>query len=135
MKIVCVPVAEDLGLRSPVFDGFASAPMFLLVDSATFACRGIPNSAERRKERGCDPCGALEDTPVDLLIVSLIEPDALGRLAKLGVPVHGGARGTAADALTAYLGGRLVPLHPEREPFPAVRERMDDPGSGTGNGS
>lgn len=112
MKIVCVPIAEDRGLLSPVSPEFASAPMFLLVDSTTLAFRSIPNTAKRRKARGCDPCSALEDTLVDLLIVGQIGRDAIHQLASRGVAVHGGARGTAAEALAALIGGRLPALDP-----------------------
>ena len=112
MKIICVPIAEDRGLRSPVADDFASAPIFLLVDSATLAWRGVPNSPQRRKDRGCEPCEALEDTTVDLLVVARIDPETLQRVARRGVPVHGGASGTATDALAALVGGRLPALDP-----------------------
>jgi predicted Fe-Mo cluster-binding NifX family protein len=112
MKIVAVPISEDRGLLSPVFPDFASAPMFLLVDSATLAFRSIPNTAQRRKERGCDPCAALEDTIVDLLIVERITRDTIDQLASRGVTtVQYGARGTAANALAALMGGRLPALH------------------------
>lgn len=114
MKIVCVPIEEDRGLLSPVSPEFASAPMFLLVDSATLAFRSIPNTAQRREERGCDRCGALEDTLVDLLVVGRIERDAIDQLASRGVAVHGGACGTAVDALAALIGGRLPALDPTR---------------------
>jgi predicted Fe-Mo cluster-binding NifX family protein len=116
MKIVAVPITEDLGLLSPVSPDFASAPMFLLVDSATLAFRSIPNTAQRRKERGCDPCAALEDTIVDLLIVDRIERDTIDQLASRGMTVHCGARGTAANALAALMGGRLpaLPAAPAR---------------------
>src|SRR5512133_1830475 len=104
MKIVCVPIEEDRGLLSPVSPDFASAPMFLLVDSATLAFRSIPNTAQRRKERGCEPCAALEDTIVHLLTVERIERETVDQLASRGVTVHSGARGTAADALASLMG-------------------------------
>jgi predicted Fe-Mo cluster-binding NifX family protein len=123
MKIVCVPIAEDRGLSSPVSREFASAPMFLLVDSATLAFRTIPNTPQRLKDRGCDPCEALEDTTVDLLIVARIEQDTLAQITSRGVPVHGGAVGTAADALAALIGGRLPALQAGREPVMTTAER------------
>ncbi len=111
MKIVCVPILENRGFLSPVSEEFACAPLFLLVDVATLAFRVFPNTPHRRRNRGCDPCGALEDTTVDLLIVGSIERESLDRIVRRGVPVHGGARGTVADALAAFIGGSLPALH------------------------
>ena len=122
MRIVCIPIAEDRGLLSPVSDGLDSAPMFLLVDSSTLAFRTIPNAAQRRRDRGCDSCEALEDTQIDLLIVASVGAASLARIVMRGVPVHGGARGTAADALADLISGRLPALLPAR-----VLDRADAP--------
>ncbi len=110
MKIVCIPVVDDRGLESPVALAFAGAPYFLLVDADTLASRAIPNSAQRQRERGCDPCEALGDTAVDVVVVAEIDAGALGQLTRRKLPVHGGARGTAADALAALMGGGLPVL-------------------------
>ena len=129
MRIVCIPIAEDRGLVSPVSDELDSAPMFLLVDSSTLAFRTIPNAAERRKDRGCDPCEALEDTAIDVLIVASVGAASLARIAMRGVAVHGGARGTAADALAELISGRLPVLLPARDPDPAATTFRADPGA------
>jgi predicted Fe-Mo cluster-binding NifX family protein len=110
MKIVCIPTAEGRGLFSPVHPDLANAPYLLLVDAETLAFRSIPNSAERRRERGCDPCEALEDTPVDVVLVQRADPRTVERMERRHVSVYGGARGSVADALAALIAGRLERL-------------------------
>lgn len=116
MHILCIPVGDDRGLRAPVAAGLDSAAVLLLVDASTLAFRAVPNEAQRRRDRGCDPCQALDDTPVDAVLVASIEPTALARLSRRGLPVFAGARGTAAEAITDYLAGclRALPAAPER---------------------
>ena len=110
MHIVCIPVGDDRGLRAPVAPGLDSAPVLLLVDASTLAFRAVPNEAQRRRDRGCDPCEALDDEAVDAVLVASIEAEALDRITRRGLRVLAGARGTAAQALGDYASGRLRAL-------------------------
>jgi predicted Fe-Mo cluster-binding NifX family protein len=116
VHIVCIPVADGRGLQAPVARGLDDAEVLLLVDATTLAFRAVSNAPLRRRARGCDPCEALDDAPVDAVIVASIEPDALARLARRNLPVYHGARGTAASALADFVAGRLRSLTPERAP-------------------
>jgi predicted Fe-Mo cluster-binding NifX family protein len=109
VHIVCIPVVDDRGLRAPVAPGLDSAPILLFVDTSTLAFRAVPNEAQRRRDRGCDSCEALDDTAVDAVLVASIEADALARMTRRALPVLTGARGTAANALADYVAGRLRP--------------------------
>jgi predicted Fe-Mo cluster-binding NifX family protein len=115
VHIVCIPVEDDRGLQAPVARGLDAAAVLLLVDATTLAFRAVSNAPLRRRARGCDPCEALDDAPVDAVIVASIEADALARLARRRMPVYHGARGTAATALADFLSGRLRPLAAEPE--------------------
>jgi predicted Fe-Mo cluster-binding NifX family protein len=114
VHIVCIPVADDRGLQAPVARGLDAAEVLLLVDATTLAFRAVSNAPRRRRARGCDPCEALDDAPVDAVIVASIEPEALVRLTRRQLPVYDGARGTAASALADFLSGRLRVLTAER---------------------
>jgi predicted Fe-Mo cluster-binding NifX family protein len=116
VHIVCIPVHDDRGLGAPVAPGLDGAAVFLLVDTTTLASRAVPNEPQRRRARGCHPCEALDDAPVDAVLVASIEADALARLSRRRVRVFSGARGTAAEALADLLAGRLraLPSEPER---------------------
>lgn len=107
MHIVCIPVEDDRGLQAPVARGLDAAEVLLLVDTTTLAFRAVSNAPLRRQARGCHPCEALDDVPVDAVIVASIEADALARLSRRSLPVYVGARGTAATALADFLSGRL----------------------------
>jgi predicted Fe-Mo cluster-binding NifX family protein len=115
VHIVCIPVADDRGLQAPVARGLDGAEVLLLVDATTLAFRAVSNAPVRRRARGCDPCEALDDVPVDAVIVASIEPDALARLSRRSLSVYGGARGTAATALGDLLAGRLQAFSAEPE--------------------
>jgi len=112
VNIVCIPVSDDRGLRAPVAAGLDAAPVLLFVETSSLTFRAVPNQAQRRRDRGCDPCEALDDTPVDAVLVESIEPGALARITRRGVRVLSGARGTAAHALSDYVAGRLRRLLP-----------------------
>jgi len=113
VHIVCIPVEDDRGLQAPVARGLDAAAVLLLVDATTPAFRAVSNAPLRRRARGCDPCEALDDVPVDAVMVASIEADALARLARRRMPVYHGARGTAATALADFLSGRLRTLAAE----------------------
>jgi predicted Fe-Mo cluster-binding NifX family protein len=112
VNIVCIPVSDDQGLRARVVAGLDAAPVLLFVETSSLTFRAVPNQAQRRRDRGCDPCEALDDTPVDALLVESIEPAALARVTRRGVRVLSGARGTASHALSDYVAGRLRRLLP-----------------------
>ena len=98
MHIICIPVEDDRGLQAPVARGLDAAAVLLLVDASTLEFRAVSNAPLRRRARGCDPCEALDDVPVDAVLVASIEDPALARLSRRPVPVYAGARGTAAGA-------------------------------------
>ena len=114
MHIVCIPVADDRGLQAPVARGLDAAAVLLLVDATTLAFRAVSNAPRRRQERGCDPCEALDDVPVDAVLVESIEADALARLTRRNLPVYRAASGTAASALADFVAGRLRSLTADR---------------------
>jgi predicted Fe-Mo cluster-binding NifX family protein len=115
MHIVCIPVEDDRGLAAPVAHGLDTAAVLLLVDASTLEFRAVSNASQRRRERGCDHCEALDDAHVDAVIVGVIEADALTRLAQRRLPIYVGAHGTAANALSDYLSGRLRAVMPRPE--------------------
>lgn len=116
MHIVCIPVEDDRGLAAPVARGLESAAVLLLVDTSTLAFRPVSNAPQRRRERGCDPCLALDDASVDAVIVGAIEADALDRMMRRRIAVYVGAWGSASTALSDYLSGRLRAIVPRPAP-------------------
>ena len=104
---ICMPVTEDRGLESPLSLHFGSAPVFLLVDTATRACRAVPNQNAHHAHGMCQPLAALAGEAVDGLVVGGIGPGALMKLQAKGIEVFRCEHATVAEALAALEAGRL----------------------------
>lgn len=112
MKI-CIPVDEDRGLDSPVCAHFGSAPLFMIVDTESGACRAIPNANEHHSHGMCTPLAALRGVSVDGIAVGGIGAGALGKLLAAGVRVFFSEQPTVEETVTAYKNGTLRPVTPE----------------------
>ena len=104
---ICMPVTEDRGLESPLSLHFGSAPVFLLVDTATLTCRAVPNHNAHHAHGMCQPLAALAGEAVDGLVVGGIGPNALARLGAAGIEVFRCEHATVGEALAALEAGRL----------------------------
>lgn len=111
MKI-CFPVNEDLGLDSPICEHFGSTPMFLFVEGATGEVSAVQNKNEHHEHGRCQPLRALQNQPVEALVVSGIGRGALIQLQGAGIPVFLSRFKTVREALEALKAGTL----PEFEP-------------------
>ena len=104
---ICMPVTEDRGLESPLSLHFGSAPVFLLVDTATRPCRAVPNQNAHHAHGMCQPLAALAGEAVDGLVVGGIGPGALMKLQAEGIKVFRCEHATVAEALAALEAGTL----------------------------
>jgi predicted Fe-Mo cluster-binding NifX family protein len=104
---ICMPVTEDRGLESPLSLHFGSAPVFLLVDTATLTCRALPNRNAHHAHGMCQPLAALAGEAVDGLVVGGIGQGALMKLQAAGIEVFRCDLSTVSEALAALAAGRL----------------------------
>jgi predicted Fe-Mo cluster-binding NifX family protein len=109
---VCIPIAEDHGLASRIFPHFGSAPLYLVVDSATRACRVVANTDQHHEHGRCHPLGALRAESVEAVVAAGIGAGALSRLLQAGVAVYGAGPHTASELLDALTAGTLAKLDP-----------------------
>lgn len=109
---LCIPVTRNLGLKSPVSAHFGSAPLFLVVDTATGSCREIPNRNEHHAHGMCQPLESLAGERFDGIVVGGIGQGALGKLRATGVRVFRANAGTAEDAVAAFTSGALQEVTP-----------------------
>ena len=86
MKI-CFPATRDLGLDSPVSRHFGSAPLFVLVDTASREARALPNARAAHEHGACRPLDGLAGEEFDAVVVGGIGPGALERLRAAGITV------------------------------------------------
>ena len=110
---LCLPVTRNLGLKSPVSAHFGSAPLFLVVDSATGACREIANRNQHHAHGMCQPLESLASERFDGIVVGGIGQGALGKLQAMGVRVFRANSRTVEDAVAALASGALEEVTPE----------------------
>ena len=109
---ICIPIAADQGLDSPISGHFGSAPCFAIIDSESRAFRVIVNANQHHGHGGCRPLAAIAGQDVGAVVVGGIGAGALSRLQAAGVRVWRTDQGTIAGALEAYIGGTLTEMTP-----------------------
>ena len=109
MKIA-IPVGEYLGLESPVFGHFGSAPAFALVDAETMSVEAIGNDDQSHVHGSCSPMRALAGARPQAVIVGGIGMGALMGLRAAGIKVYRAAGGTVADAVRQFKAAELTEI-------------------------
>lgn len=109
---VCIPVVEDQGLRSRVNPHFGSAPLFVVVDTETGACRALPNGNQHHEHGACQPLRALAGEAIDSVIVGGIGMGAVEKLRAAGIRVFMSSLETVEETLAAFKGGSLAEATP-----------------------
>jgi len=105
---IAFPVESDQGMRSPVFDHFGSAPLFIIIDSDTYAATPIRNGDRNHIHGQCQPLAALHGITVDAVIVGGIGHGALRQLRNRGIQVLKAAPGTVGENLELFTDGKLT---------------------------
>lgn len=85
---VCFPVIADQGLQSTMYGHFASAPLFLEVDTDTGQASAIPNCDKFNPDAGCDPFKALAGRQLDGVVVGGLGDNLLDMLNMMGFRVY-----------------------------------------------
>ena len=102
-----VPVGEYLGLASPVYGHFGSAPVFALVDTETLAVAPVGNRDQDHVHGACSPLRALAGAKPDVVVVGGIGGGALLGLRAAGIRVFRCSGATVAEAVALLKAGRL----------------------------
>ena len=105
--VVCIPIVDDQALASRVSAHFRAAPLFLLFDTDAKQGRVLVNDRAARHRGRCEPVPALASERIDAYLVGGIGRRALSELEASGAKVFAVRGGTAAEALTAFVEGRL----------------------------
>ncbi len=95
MKI-CIPVKENKGLDSIVYNHFGTAPFFLVFDMADDKIKVIENGDLHHAHGMCQPLKALGGEAVDAILVGGIGAGALIKLNNQGIKVYKAAEQTAS---------------------------------------
>ncbi len=110
---LCIPVAEDKGLQSPVSSHFGSAALFVIVDTENGRLRAVPNVNQDHAHGMCRPLQSLSGEAVDGVAVGGIGRGALGRLLAAGLRVFLTESPTVDETLAAFRAGSLREATPE----------------------
>ena len=113
MKI-CFPTTCHEGLESDVYGHFGSAPMFLVVDTATGAVTEQANPDLGHAHGQCQPMRALRGQQVDAIVVGGIGAGALMGLNRAGLKVYRSMGSTIADNLACLAQEELPELSPDQ---------------------
>ncbi len=109
---LCIPVEEDLGLKSLVCPHFGSAPLFLIVDTDSLACRAVVNGNLHHGHGMCAPLQSLSGEQLDGMVVGGIGMGALQKLMAAGIQVFMAQHPTAEETVQAWKAGRLQLVQP-----------------------
>ncbi len=86
MKL-CFPIITGEGLDSEIYGHFASAPWFLVVNTAIMQSYVVANCDPDNLYAGCNPFMALRDKSLDGIVVGGIGDDALRTMNMCGFRV------------------------------------------------
>jgi predicted Fe-Mo cluster-binding NifX family protein len=109
---ICIPITSDEGIESAVCEHFGSAPMFMVVDTQTGACRALTNHNAHHGHGMCHPLEALATEAIDGVVVGGIGQNALTRLRQAGIEVFQSDQQTVAQTVGAFNAGSLAPVSP-----------------------
>ena len=87
MKL-CFPTAAGEGMDSKIYGHFASAPWFLIVDTAIRQSYVLANCDHDNLYAGCNPFLALRDRNLDGIVAGGIGDDALKTMNMCGFRVY-----------------------------------------------
>jgi len=110
---ICIPVTEDKGTASPVSPHFGSAPMFMIVDTDSGACRAVPNRNAHHSHGMCMPLASLAGESIEGMVVGGIGMGALAKLGAAGIRVFRSEHATVDETVAAFRAGSLQAMSPD----------------------
>jgi len=91
---------------------FGSAPLFLIVEAESGACRPIPNRTHAHAHGMCQPLASLEGERIEGVVVGGIGMGALFKLQAAHIRVFRSEHATVADTVAAFTAGTLREVTP-----------------------
>jgi predicted Fe-Mo cluster-binding NifX family protein len=107
---ICIPVADDSGLDSRLYDHFGSAPFFALADTESGAVDVVRNSGHHHGHGQCRPIAHVDVDRTDAVVCQGMGKRAFASLRKGGLEVWITDADTVRDAIAEARAGRLEKL-------------------------
>jgi len=109
MKI-CFPAVANAGMASEIYGHFASAPLFVIIDTETRQSSTLNNCDRDNPYAGCNPFSALSGQQLDGIVVGGIGDDSLRVMNMCGFTVHQADSASVADNVALFESGALPEL-------------------------
>ncbi|HIJ86361.1 MAG TPA: NifB/NifX family molybdenum-iron cluster-binding protein [Desulfuromonadales bacterium] len=104
---VCFPAIADAGMVSEIYGHFASAPLFVIIDTDTGISSAIANCDRENPYAGCNPFSALTGQQLDGIVVGGIGDDSLRIMNMCGFTVHQAISASVAENVALFSNGTL----------------------------
>jgi len=104
---VCFPAIADAGMASEIYGHFASAPLFVIIDTDTGISSAIANCDRENPYAGCNPFSALTGQQLDGIVVGGIGDDSLRVMNMCGFTVHQAISASVAENVVLFSYGTL----------------------------
>jgi len=105
---ICFPVLADQGLNSEIYGHFPSAPLFLIIDTATGTTRTVANCDPVDPYAGCNPFSALRQEKLVAVVVDAIGDDAVRTMNLCGFKVYRALSRAVSDNVAFLANGALA---------------------------
>lgn len=112
MKI-CIPVENNEGIESVLYDHFGSAPHFLIYDTETGNHAAVSNSNQHHTHGMCQPIEALSGSKFDVIVCRGMGARAVQKLNMSGIQVYKTEREKVKDIIEHYENESRNPLTPD----------------------
>ncbi len=113
MKI-CIPTADEEGLRARLSAHFGQAPYYTIVDTDGWTLRTVINTNEHHAHGQCTPVASIQGLGVDAVVCRGLGRNALAKLRGAGLSVFVADEWLVEDAVKAYVAGDLPEMTDEQ---------------------
>ena len=101
MKL-CFPALTDEGMETAIYGHFASAPLFVIVDTRTRQSTAIANCDPANPLGGCNPFSALKGQHLDGIVVGGIGDESVRVMNMCGFRVYQAHSPSAAENVALF---------------------------------
>jgi predicted Fe-Mo cluster-binding NifX family protein len=122
------PVVSDEGMESRIYGHFASAPMFLSVDTESGETKAFENIDQENPQEGCNPFKALVSSRIDNMIVDGVGDGFIELLNLLGMRVYQAESENIRENVELFAKDALAPLEYQNSAAEGRCDSVDEHG-------
>ena len=104
---ICFPVIADAGIESDIYGHFASAPIFMIIDTDTGLSSAVANCDPASPFAGCNPFSALCRQQLDGIVVGGIGDESVRVMNICGFKVFQADSASVAENVFLFKSSKL----------------------------